>query len=188
MIRHHEPPSLWTTVQIISVLKRRCDTVTDFGTSFKHESSSPCWDTKCPIFWTWRSVFKSQFFEKKFFFSTWTDYMMSPRHERHHVQYIFRLHRFVRASFNHIGSLRISNIRSKSKSEYPVIKLFENAQPYSKCTNYSSTGNKYLGAVRLEIPMECDASTCICCPGTCISFHFVTTKKGWHQNSMIIIT
>ena len=28
-----------------------------------------------------------------------------------------------------IGGLRISNIRSKSKSEYPVTKLFENAQP-----------------------------------------------------------
>ena len=30
-----------------------------------------------------------------------------------------------------IGGLRISNIRSKSKSKYPVTILFENAQPYT---------------------------------------------------------
>ena len=58
-------------------------------------------------------------------FFTWTDlvHFSSPPYTHDMVKSFYHVAQLP------IGSLRISNIRSKSKSEYPVTKLFKNAQP-----------------------------------------------------------
>ena len=79
MIGHHEPPLLRTTVQIISALKRHCDTA---GTSFKHESSSPCSIQNVRYFERGDQsrrllivvVAFLRFLNVFFLFSTWADY------------------------------------------------------------------------------------------------------------------
>ena len=56
---------------------------------------------------------KKNFFLLNLYFLT----VISPSHHPHHVAQL------------PVDRLRMSNIRSESKSEYPVIKLFKNAQP-----------------------------------------------------------
>ena len=95
MINHRSVGPLYYT--------RRCDRVINWLRNFVQTRIPFAWpDAKCLILWTWRSVSKSQIvvvFFMWFFFFTRTDYTMSPRCEWHYVQYIFRLHRIIRARF-----------------------------------------------------------------------------------------
>ena len=126
MIGHHEPPSLWTTVQIISALKRHCDTVTDFGTSFKYESSSPCWCKMSDILNVEISLQISVVVFLTFFFSSPRGLIIRCRRGASDI--MFSTFFVSTISYVLFTNRQPSNIRSKSK--YPVTKLFENAQLY----------------------------------------------------------
>ena len=127
LIGHHESPLLWTVILALTRFRNFVQIWIQFALFRCKMSDVLNLESPNP------KLLHVLFFK----FLTWTNYTMSPRREWH-VLVQFSSPPYRACSYHvaqlPIGGLWILNIRAKSKSKYPVTKLFENAQPYYSVT------------------------------------------------------